>query len=556
MASTVGSGPGLDENDVIALQQSWRAFAMSDTFYNVAAALYSAFSTFDPTMAEMFRTPQVTMGPKIHRGLSELIEVAGNERLLQQKLEVLAFRHLDLAIDVNRIGLLSSAVLDMLAMHVGPDLFGAAEANAWSSFLTSTGKAMLTLKDEYTERVGLLISSWARANQGNAGTNQKAEVVEEHPDILAVEVKLDHGKDSESQPKKATLGMKVPDTVPDMFMFNAAVMGFKQKAWMSDMLKSFEVLVTYAGSPHRVQEEIDFLGLRMSKFSGVDPRSFGNVMFASLRALLPAEWGSKHELAWSWFWQTTSGLLMSTIALPAAQFSRLNSFLGSLSEQQLSPLRRGIFDEFFVLAPSGQEHFKQSAARLDSIIDRIVALLLDIYVRPDQSFEDLSLLGLRHVGFGSPTSLFGPFVSAAVKVFEAHTQDFDTQEAIGWSLSLLSNVLVRVITEGSNSVMQAINSNSVSKLRLSVSQAGRGDRVTNFLKLEVGSNSISPLMWAIENGSFEAAEFIIKDILTIRADRDRYYYGVDELFERHPDIVSLLCHKATSLLPTFLNLLI
>lgn len=163
---------------------------------------------------------------------------------------------------------------------------------------------------------------------------------------------------------------------------------------------------------------------------------------------------------------------------------------------------------------------------------------------------------MRHVGFGSPTSLFGPFVSAAVKVFEAHTQDFDTQEAIRWSLSLLSNVLVRVITEGSNSVMQAINSNSVSKLRLSVSQAGRGDRVTNFLKLEVGSNSISPLMWAIENGSFEAAEFIIKDILTIRADRDRYYYGVDELFERHPDIVSLLCHKATSLLPTFLDLLI
>lgn len=49
---------------------------------------------------------------------------------------------------------------------------------------------------------------------------------------------------------------------------------------------------------------------------------------------------------------------------------------------------------------------------------------------------------------------------------------------------------------------------------------------------------------AIETGSFEAAGAIIADLLTIRADRDRYYYGVDPLFERHPDIVQRLCLEA------------
>jgi hypothetical protein len=35
-----------------------------------------------------------------------------------------------------------------------------------------------------------------------------------------------------------------------------------------------------------------------------------------------------------------------------------------------------------------------------------------------------------------------------------------------------------------------------------------------------------------------------KDILTIRADRDRYYYGVNELFHLQPNIVEHILHEA------------
>ena len=38
---------------------------------------------------------------------------------------------------------------------------------------------------------------------------------------------------------------------------------------------------------------------------------------------------------------------------------------------------------------------------------------------------------------------------------------------------------------------------------------------------QVGTQKISPLFWAIESGSLEAARAMIKDLLTIRADRDR-----------------------------------
>ena len=47
-----------------------------------------------------------------------------------------------------------------------------------------------------------------------------------------------------------------------------------------------------------------------------------------------------------------------------------------------------------------------------------------------------------------------------------------------------------------------------------------------------------------------------EDLLTVRADRDRYYFGMDALFARHPDIFKRLCDEAPTLLPAFLDGLI
>ena len=47
------------------------------------------------------------------------------------------------------------------------------------------------------------------------------------------------------------------------------------------------------------------------------------------------------------------------------------------------------------------------------------------------------------------------------------------------------------------------------------------------LYIQVGTTSSSPLMWAIEIGSMEAAHAIVVDLLTFRVDRQRDYYGMD-----------------------------
>merc|ERR1719145_375657 len=101
--------------------------------------------------------------------------------------------------------------------------------------------------------------------------------------------------------------------------------------------------------------------------------------------------------------------------------------------------------------------------------------------------------------------------------------------------------------------MKAINVNNGVQVRKAVGCAPRGKRAMWMLNIQVGTQSISPLLWAIETGSLDAAKAIIQDLLTIRADRDRYYYGMDILFERHADIVKRLCVDAPALLPALLD---
>lgn len=97
--------------------------------------------------------------------------------------------------------------------------------------------------------------------------------------------------------------------------------------------------------------------------------------------------------------------------------------------------------------------------------------------------------------------------------------------------------------------MKAINTNSGKQLKKAVGCAPRGKRALWMLNIQVGTQSISPLLWAIETGSLDAAKAIVVDLLTIRADRDRYYYGMDTMFERHSDIVKRLCMDAPRCYP-------
>merc|ERR1740138_1767218 len=349
----------------------------------------------------------------------------------------------------------------------------------------------------------------------------------------------------------------VPTTFNEMFLFNSAVMGFAGNTWMNEILASFDTIVSNVSNSYRLQEECDVLSLRIAKYKGnINLPEFKAVMLASLRSLVPKDWNSAHEVAWSWLWENVERMIKALMGKPAMQQRALEKLWKSLDESQQAYVRREVYSKFFALAPAGQDYFKQSTTRLHFIADRITIMTIEIYNDPKKMVEDISALGLRHVGYGIPTELFGPFVTGCVQVVRSLTDDDMAEEAFRWSLSLISRILTRVINEGSTIVMKAINVNSVKQLKKAVACAPRGRRAMWMLNIQVGTQSISPMLWAIETGCLEAAKAMVTDLLTFRADRDHYYYGMDTMFERHEDIIKRLCLDAPALLPILFDGLI
>merc|ERR1719436_2187917 len=164
---------------------------------------------------------------------------------------------------------------------------------------------------------------------------------------------------------------------------------------------------------------------------------------------------------------------------------------------------------------------------------KFLVMVIDIYRDPVRMVDDISALGLRHVGYAIPTEYMPPFASACVEVVQGLTKDQVCVDGFQWSIGLIAKSLVRTILEGSTIVMKAINYNTKRSIQKALGVAPRGERSNWMLIIQVGTQRISPLAWSIESGSLESACAMINDLLVIRADRDKYYYGADDLFSRH-----------------------
>eukprot|EP00438_Fugacium_kawagutii_P011228 Skav228658 [mRNA] locus=scaffold2369:179694:197246:+ [translate_table: standard] len=187
------------------------------------------------------------------------------------------------------------------------------------------------------------------------------------------------------------------------------------------------------------------------------------------------------------------------------------------------------------------------------IAERTLELMLAMYRVPKEVVDELSSLALRHVGMSIPVEFFPPFVQAAVEAVQDVTGDETVITAFRWSITLIGKILSRTVNEGrdvsSTLVMRAITLDNALAVRKAVSVTARGERASQLLnepwQVTVGTHSISPLVWAIENNSLVAADAIIKAKL-LGSPR----------FARHPDIIHLLINRARPLVPTLLDGLI
>lgn len=59
---------------------------------------------------------------------------------------------------------------------------------------------------------------------------------------------------------------------------------------------------------------------------------------------------------------------------------------------------------------------------------------------PVSDRQDISGLGLRHVGYAIPPELFGPFVGSAVEMFSLATTNETAIDGFKWAMQLVSKL--------------------------------------------------------------------------------------------------------------------
>merc|ERR1740130_1545336 len=497
---------------------------------------------------------------KFMAGLNQFIMGLSDPAGLKVQVETLGFGHLVLDVTVPRVVIFRDAILDLFQVELGSKLSTEAY-KGWRALLNYVGGAIIYIKAFYADRIRLLGESWTAANDKGANKDKFATMQSQEQADLD---KKKEGKDAEhaggenTQKKEkegSSMVQNVPTTFKEMFQFNAAVMGFGQSMWMNEVLACFDNIVSNVSNSSRLVEECEVLVCRIAKCTSakVNLAEFKSCMLASLRSLLPKDWTTQHEVAWSWLWENVERMLMKNLGQPPKWEKAYAKLLDSIDEATGFQLRKDIYLKFFALAPAGQDYFKQSNTYLHLIATKVLVMVVDIYRDPVRMVDDISALGLRHVGYAIPTEYMPPFASACVEVVQGLTKDQDCIDGFQWSIGLIAKSLVRTILEGSTIVMQAINMNTKKSLNKAISVAPRGERATWMLLIQVGTQNISPLAWAIESGAVESAGAMISDLLTIRADRDKYYYAADDMFNRHPNMIQMLLNDAPMLMPTLLD---
>lgn len=584
----------MDSEEARAAHQAWTAFlAIAGSQEAAGDAIFIAIFEAAPQLQALFTSARAMHINRFITSLNSCFTSLEDPPGLKTLIETIGFSHMQFDIKVPHIVIFRTAILDVFSMELG-EVFTSSASNGVMKLINYIGGAMIYVKSNYAERFRVLTESWQQANakkdeeeeelldQGgeedmmHKDSSLKPDPAEtkktrmgrlkgafkrsgKNADKGATEAGK-FGQDSENGSSTTVAGsvQQIPTVFPEMFRFNAAVMGFGSSIWMNEVLAAFDNIVPAMSNSSWLQEECDVLALRISNVTKaeVNLAEYKACMLASLRSLLPKDWSPKHEVAWTWLWDNVQRLVSKNLKTPVVYEKAIHRFLDALDEDKAYSLRKDVYAMFFEQCPRAESHFKQSNTRLHFIVESVMKMTLEIFHDPIKMVDDISALGLRHVAYGIPTELFPPFVTALMEVLLTYNSDAVTLEAFGWSLNLIQKMLVRTIIAGSTIVMKAINANSTKMLKKAISCAPRGKRASWMLTVQVGSQSISPLEWAIESGNLDAAKAIMIDLLTFRADRERYYYGMEHLFTRHPDIINMLCTSGPSLLPTLLDGLI
>jgi hypothetical protein len=341
-----------------------------------------------------------------------------------------------------------NAIVDLFVVELGSKLTSAGSSGL-SSLLNYVAGCIIFVKTTYAERLKVLKDSWAIANDKETIEQTFASMTSEQNAHTKGE--LDAGGDAkkgDSNDKNSNV-QNVPTNYKEMFQFNAAVMGYGKSIWMNEVLVQFDDIVTNVANSSRLQEECCVLVLRIAVVTDakVNLGEYKACMLASLRSLLPKDWTTEHEVAWSWMWENVQRMVLTNMGKTKVWEKAVTKLVDGIDEATGYQMRQDIYAKFFAICPAGESFFKQSNTYLRLVATKVIQTVVDIFSNPVRIVDEISAMGLRHVGYAIPTELFAPFVSVCVEVVQSLGAEDIAVEGYRWSLSLVAKTMTRTIIE-------------------------------------------------------------------------------------------------------------
>jgi hemoglobin-like flavoprotein len=428
----------LEESYIEAAADAWKLFiSMAASREAAGEAIYTALFESVPSMQYLFTTPSAVQAIRLMVGLQGVVDAVSDPARLKTLVETLGFAHMQYDITPARVVSARDAFIDLFMLELA-DRFTRQAREAWVRLFNYIGGAIIFTKSNYADRISTLVKSWNQANKGDEGERQSESLADseerEQNELRRLDTmqaqkdkgafsflkskKKDEsiaGTDKENHGGKHTkegdIGAQtVPTTYLEMFKFNAAVMGFGTSAWMNEVLAVFDNIVQNISNTSRFQEECEVLTLRIARVTKgtVNFAEYKSCMLASLRSLLPKDWDTAHEVAWSWLWENVERSILKNHGQPPNWERALAQLFAKLDEEQKFEIRKDFYKTFFSQAPTGQDFFKQSNTYLHFISEKVINMTLEMYQNPVKMTDDLSAVGLLMWGMVFPLNCLDP----------------------------------------------------------------------------------------------------------------------------------------------------
>lgn len=302
---------------------------------------------------------------------------------------------------------------------------------------------------------------------GTGSSSKKGEKGEEEGDDAPI-----GGASSSSE-------LKLPDTFPDMVVFNCRMMGSVSN-WISIVLEKFDKLVTCVvlGQEAYLEQEANFLALRFHKeeTGKIVLKEFRVAMLASMRSLNGNEWTVEHEEAWSKMWGTVEAKLAPALPLPVKYEVRCMRLLDQMTAERKREFGMAVFNRLFEKIPATETYFKQNNERLRFIVTKAIEMSTELYRDPKRLIIEIQDLGLRHIMYNVATEFFEPFILCMLEELEVASKDEVALEGFAWALTQIASTMVRVIDEGATPLIRAVLANKPKQVRKALAGYSREER--------------------------------------------------------------------------------